>query len=329
MLERLSLLVPGLLAPVREGESRHPVHTVDSAALRQLLSACRQRRPADLAALLSRHVGACHWQDAAAVAKALALPAAGAWLFAAPVWLRPEHSGIYLLGSRPLQLTLAEAGAFAAELNSWLQQDGMQLYPVTPDRWLLALPDSTGTQWSPLAQSIGRDLRQLAPQGEAGLRWQSRLTEWQMLLNQSPLNQARQQRGLPPVHSLWLWGNHASSATDLTARHAVLGEPSLLTLANPAAHRQLEALLQHHSGQATVIDERVQDAFVHGDVAGYQIAYQNFMTETLAPLQQAVALGRIAELQLYPDDGFVYPFSAKRHWQFWQRAPLPDLLRAR
>ncbi len=327
MLERLSLLVPGLLAPLREGESRHPVQTLDSGGLRQFLSACQQRQPADLAAMLGRFLGASHWQDAAAVASALALPDAKAWLFAAPVWLRPEHAGIYLLGSRPLQLTMAEAHAFAQELNAWLQQDGMQLYPVTPSRWLLSLPDAATVQWPPLMESIGRDLRQLAPQGEASIRWQSRLTEWQMLLNQSPLNLARQKRRLPPVHTLWLWGSHSAMRAQQVPVDALLGETSLLTLANPDAHRQLEPLLRNTNGPATVVDERLHDAFVHGDIAGYQTAFESFMAETLTPLQQAVARGDIGEVCLYPDDGFAYALSGQRRWRFWQRAPLPDLLR--
>lgn len=326
-------MVPGLLAPVRAGESRHPITAVDSSVLRQWFARCQQRQPAVLAEQLAAYPGASYSQDAAALAQALALPQAPAWLFAAPVWLRPEHAGIYLLGSRPLQLSLAEAQAYCAELNDWLQQDGMQLHPISASRWLLSLPEPSATGWTPLAEAIGCDLRHVAPQGEGSLRWQSRLTEWQMLLNQSPLNQTRQQNRLPPVHSLWLWGRAPTSLpTTLRstpqAEWVTLPADSLLAQTLPGTKALADAVAGSAT-QLTVIDECLQDAFAHGDIAGYQTAYQQFLMETWLPLQHALNNSDIAELRLQPDDGFVYSQSRQSRWKFWQRAALPAVLQER
>ena len=338
MIEQLSVFLPGLLAPLREGERRHPIVNVEQTGLRSVFAEARARAPAELAAQLARYVGSAYTADAAAVAAALALPAASAWLFAAPVWLRPDHAGIYLLGSRPLQFSAADATACCAELNTWLVQDGMRMYPVTPSRWLLALPEACAVQWTPLADAIGCDLRQVAPQGEGNLRWQSRLTEWQMLLNQSPLNQARQQRRLPPVQSIWLWGDapvpqSESFRTTTEMPLAVMANDSLLQQVyrrnSPESNQPLVQLLQLAAPRASVIDERLYDAFVHGDSAGYQQAFDGVWHDTLLPLVAATRSRQIGELQLYPDDGFVYRLRAKAHWQFWQRAPLPSLLQGR
>ncbi|MFN4292478.1 MAG: hypothetical protein ACK4E7_16605 [Permianibacter sp.] len=327
MIEQVSVWLPGLLAPLRQGESRHPISTVERRDLRALFALAARREPAVLTRLLAHYVGSVHADNAAAVAAALRLPSAPAWLFAAPVWLRPEHAGIYLLGSRPLQMSADDAAACCAELNGWLGQDGMQLYPVTPSRWLLALPEAPALQWTALVDAIGCDLRHVAAQGEGSLRWQARLTEWQMLLNQSPLNQARQQRGLPPIHSLWLWGNASSPPTSPAVPSTplvIMAVDSLLARTQPA--HSLESLLQQAPTQATVIDERLHDAFVHGDIAGYQHAYAQVWRQTLAPLLAALQSHQIGALQLCPDDGFAYQLQRKSVWTFWQRAPLPALL---
>ena len=330
MIEQVSVWVPGLLAPLRQGESRHPVSVVDRSDLRALFALACRRQPAALAAHLAQYVGSVEADDAAAVAAALRLPSAPAWLFAAPVWLRPEHAGIYLLGSRPLQMNADDAATCCAELNAWLRQDAMQLYPVTPSRWLLALPEAPTVQWTALADAIGCDLRHVAPQGEGSLRWQSRQTEWQMLLNQSPINQARQQRGVPPIHSLWLWGKPSSSSVKTAADTAlaVMAADSLLARTqNPQPLPQLlQQAPQRASQPVTVIDERLHDAFVHGDIAGYQQAYAQVLQETLMPLLAGLQARQIGSLHLYPDDGFAYQLQRKPFWQFWQRAPLPALL---
>jgi hypothetical protein len=328
MIERLSVVAPGLLAAIRAGESRHPVQAVDSGVLRQLLARSQQRQPVVMAELLATTLGWSPWQDAAVVAQQLALPSASAWLFAAPVLLRPEHAGIYLLGSRPLQLTMNEAEQHCAELNAWLQQDGMKLYPISSDRWLLALPQPTGLQWPTLADAIGVDLRQVWPQGEGSLRWQSRLTEWQMLLNQSALNQARQQRGERPLHALWLWGNETRQANARTVDAAVLRlTQSQALLGSETA--TVAALLSGDHRHALLVDDRLADAFMHGDVVGYQQIFSAFTNETLQPVLNGFQRGDIAELVLYPDDGYGYLATQRARWRFWQRAPLPDLLRSR
>lgn len=270
-------------------------------------------------------------QDAAAFARALQLPEAPAWLFAAPVLLRPEHAGIYLLGSRPLALTELEAADFCAELNRWLEQDEMQLYPVSATRWLLALPKASAVQWTPLFDAIGMDLRQIAPRGDDALRWQSRLTEWQMLLNQSPHNQRRQQQGLPPVHSLWLWGQQAATTAAAASTAAVFtADPQSLPLAADSAAKvvSLPDWLTTAPATAVVYDDRLADPFAHGDSAGYQQIYSQLLLETVAPLQRLLADGAIAEFALYPDDGFVYRARVSQRWQFWRRPTLPEALRS-
>ena len=350
MIQRLSLFVPGLLAPVRSGERRHPIQAVNTQSLAEFFRHFRRREPADLARAFATLIGPSPWQDAAVLARSLQLPAARSWLFAAPVLLRPDHAGIYLLGSRPLQVSIEEAATFCAELNPWLAQDGMCLYPVSASRWLLALPENSGLTWTPLADAVGVDLRAVWPQGENALRWQSRLTEWQMLLNQSACNQQRQQRGLPPAHAIWLWGNEASAgqlsmdqsstdqaATDQAARDPAPGVAKTAFSTNPQALpttsddfkrvSSVVELLNTESTHAVVLEDGLVDAFSHGDVAGYEGSYARFLATVLAPLQASWQRGTIRELALYPDDGHVYLASVGHRWQFWRRAPLPAVMR--
>lgn len=154
-------------------------------------------------------MGARFWQ----------LPEDHVWLRADPVVLRPDHAGIYVLGSEACQLTLPEAEELAAELNAWLKQDGMVLHVVNATQWYLQIPkalvqpDGTlGLQTQTLARACGADLQSVLPTGTKALAWQSRLMEWQMLLDRSACNVRRQQQGKPVVNSIWLWGESGAQA---------------------------------------------------------------------------------------------------------------------
>jgi hypothetical protein len=50
------------------------------------------------------------------------------------------------------------------------------------------------------------------PAGPDGPRWRRLLTEAQMVLHDHPVNQTREQRGLPAINALWAWGAGRSQA---------------------------------------------------------------------------------------------------------------------
>lgn len=129
------------------------------------------------------------------------------WLSADPAWVQPDMNGVRLLACGQLQLSMAEAQAFAATLQPVFEEADLELRISTPDRWHLRLPTATPLPgFAAPEQALGEDLSQHLPQGAEGRRWRVLLNDIQVLLHQHPLNTERRARGLAPVNSLWLWG---------------------------------------------------------------------------------------------------------------------------
>jgi len=151
------------------------------------------------------------------------------WLCADPAWVEPDMNGARLLACGQMQLSQAEAGAFAEPLAPLLQEQGMQLVLTTPDRWHLRLPPGTAVPDFPAPeQALGENLLQHLPQGPDGRRWRILQNDLQVALHQHPLNAQRRAAGKPPVNSLWLWGAGALPGQVCTGLRGVLSDDPLL-----------------------------------------------------------------------------------------------------
>lgn len=152
-----------------------------------------------------------------------------AWLSADPAWVQPDLNGARLLACGQLALTMEEADALARPLRPVFGDAGMLLEVSSPDRWHLRLPkDSQIPAFASPERALGEDLFEHLPQGADGRRWRMLINETQILLHQHPVNQARSERGLPPVNSLWFWGGGTLPAHVRTALAAVIGDDVLL-----------------------------------------------------------------------------------------------------
>src|SRR4030066_31854 len=120
-------------------------------------------------------------------------------------------------GPEPLMRLLARAdqlpgGAegetqrLVAELNEPLAQAGWLLKAPRPERWYLKPPAAAAITTTPLAAANGRNVQPLLPQGPDRKARHTRLNEIQILLYTSPVNAAREARGLLPANSVWFWG---------------------------------------------------------------------------------------------------------------------------
>lgn len=158
------------------------------------------------------------------------------WLSADPAWVQPDMNGVRLLACGQLQLSMAEAQAFAATLQPVFEEADLELRISTPDRWHLRLPAATPLPgFAAPEQALGEDLSQHLPQGAEGRRWRVLLNEVQVLLHQHPLNAERRARGLAPVNSLWLWGGGQLPGALQSRLRGVISDDLLLrALANRA-----------------------------------------------------------------------------------------------
>lgn len=127
------------------------------------------------------------------------------WLRADPVYLLVEGARLILI-DRIADLPTAEAQALAQEILAAFNADGWRLETAPGGHWYLHPGETPAVQTHPLAAVRGHDVHPFLPGGPEGRRWHGILNEIQMLLHASPVNAAREARGVLPVNSLWLWG---------------------------------------------------------------------------------------------------------------------------
>lgn len=259
----------------------------------------------------------------------------GYWLCADPVHLRADLHQVLLIDARQLAIEAAEAEQLAAEFNRTFAADGLQLDTPRPERWYLRLEQPAEIHTTPLAAAIGRDITALLPQGPAARRWHALLTEIQMLLHASPVNQARESAGRPTINGLWPWGggvlpggllppaDEVYAADPLTrglARQAGLAvQPPPTDAADwQAGEPRGTQLIVLDSGRWLVAD---------GDFSAWGHWLETLERDWLAPLERRLRHGELGPLTLYPCDGRVFRISRGRLRRFWQRPrPLDQLL---
>lgn len=128
------------------------------------------------------------------------------WLRADPVHLHADRDRVLLFDASTFELTQAEADRLITELNDFFVNDALFFTAPTPYRWYVRLPRFPELLTPPITHVIGRDIHKHMPRGRDQMTWRQRLNEAQMLLHQSEVNGAREQRGALSVNSVWFWG---------------------------------------------------------------------------------------------------------------------------
>ncbi len=148
----------------------------------------------------------------------------GYWSRALPLHLRAESSGVRLV---TLSLDEAEAARLEADLAALLADRGLRLHRSSAGRWYLEsdapLPERPAPE-----QVDGRFIGGHMPRGREALAWASVFNEVEMALCSHPVNQAREERGEPPVNALWAWGcgQRPQPPADFPWRRVLSDDPS-------------------------------------------------------------------------------------------------------
>lgn len=247
------------------------------------------------------------------------------WIRADPVYLEPGSDSLVMHAG--LGLTPDEAERLVAELNESLAQDGWLLKAPRPERWYLKPPAAAAITTTPLAAANGRNVHPLLPQGADYRAWHTRLNEIQILLHTSPVNAAREARGLLPANSVWFWGGgrlpqpgaeewvRVSSDDPLSHGLARLaGVPSGPLPANGA-----EFLAQPGGGEQLLVLGLPTPILSQADAEAWQAALERLVHDWLTPLMAAVHAGALAELTLVSNTGASFRYRRLHRWRFWRR----------
>ena len=228
------------------------------------------------------------------------------WIRADPVCLHPQRDGLIL--QRDIGLTAEESAQLVAELNESLAAEGWLIKAPHPERWYLKPARAPRLTTTPLAAAVGRNIHTLLPQGEGSRLWHTRFIELHILLHTSPVNAAREARGVPPANSVWFWGGgRLPRVTDAVWSAVWTDDPLALGLARLAdIHAQSPAAYAPGRGRELMV----------------------LAQATASVLEQVTAAldrGAIRSLLVLMDAGETRFCLRQHRWRFWRRAqPLPS-----
>ena len=160
-----------------------------------------------------------------------------------------------------LGIGIAEARALAEAIEPVLLESGWRLDPIEPatlTHWLLHRDDGLDLSGAAIERAIGDNVAAWQPRAhgalhrdadatdgaadDAALAWRRCSNEIQMLWFGHPVNEAREERGLPAINTLWLSGNGAPPSPLPHYRAVDSGLPLLASLpVEPDATRALES----------------------------------------------------------------------------------------
>lgn len=131
----------------------------------------------------------------------------------------PVHAALALTdltATEPEQLALSEddSRALCVAANAHLRDEGVQLDFVGPLQWLVTCDQPVDVLTERPDWMIGEALRPNLPRGANARMVERWMNELQMLLYTHPVNAAREDRGLPPVNVVWLWGFSPSGESE-------------------------------------------------------------------------------------------------------------------
>ena len=117
--------------------------------------------------------------------------------------------------------TLDEAKAIAATLNAHLAADGLNIEVRDAARWYLRIPADEMPETTALWKISGGSVFEHLPKNSGGkINWRALQNELQMLLNDHPVNTAREARGELPINGIWFWGGGSFQTVRSTIKPA-------------------------------------------------------------------------------------------------------------
>lgn len=267
---------------------------------------------------------------AAAVIDAAVRPAGAGvtrWI-ATPLELRASHMQVHLEHRGLLSLAAAEQQLLAAEFERTFGAAGLSLAPLPSGDFLLSTPDLAAHDTTEPARSTGGDVAAALPQGTAAGALRRLVAEMEMWLYALPLNEARAQRGEPPVTALWPWGargsgrrpevQHAPSVPLAFGRDAWLaGLWHLQGSSSRPLPQRLEEVLAAGTERAVVVAEVGQELQrSHPDTVAEAVARLD--ERLVLPAWRALSCGELTQLTLVVGDVRVHSRRTSR-LRLWRR----------
>jgi hypothetical protein len=244
------------------------------------------------------------------------------WLRIDPVELHVDGAQIYLLGNQHLELTLEETQRLMLEINPFLVADNLNILGgSSPMNWYLRLDHAPEVGTYCLSEVIGQDIRPYLPFGLRQQQWRKLMTEIQMLLSQSSVNQQRMQQCRPMVNSVWFWGEGRLPVSySMRPWERLWGAHSLIRgLAKLNNSRVNLSSATHFQMCMDEIQKPGEYFVIVDDLATKNLGQgiQSIKKHWLQPMLDALRVKAITQISFYPDDGYGYVLSSKELVSWW------------
>ena len=231
------------------------------------------------------------------------------WTRADPVHLRVMRDRMVLVPGHALDIRAEEARALCEALNRHFAPQA-SFEAIDPLRWCARLAEAAAYEADCPLDAAGRDVDLALPAARGAAH--RLLNEAQMLLHDHPVNAAREERGEPPINSLWLWGAGRRPAAAAARWQSVAAdEPLALGLARLAGARaralpaSADAWLEQspEDGRQLVVLDALRAPLALAEAAQYREALGALERHWFAPLLSALRAGRVGMLSVHVPDG--------------------------
>ncbi len=254
-------------------------------------------------------------------------PEGAAWIRSDPVFLTVERDQLILAEASSLPVDAQEAQALIATLNQHFSEDGLEFVAASPKSWYLRLSRLPAIATRSLHEVAGQNIHAYLPTGADARQFRSLLNEAQMLLFGHPVNLAREQRGLPPVNSIWLWGEGILPQTAMKNFDHIWSADSLatgLSLLSGAVSHPLPAgaddfLSQKNDGKNLIVLDQLRTAWHNDDPFIWREQLAALDKNWFAPLKRAVLKGKLQLTLHAPSSSGTSSFAVRRQslLRFW------------
>lgn len=240
---------------------------------------------------------------ASAAMQALGVPAQqGYWFVVHPVHLALARTHMVLGDPRNLRLDDAEARALFDAAKPYFDDVGKTLLYGDVNTWFMRADDWRTMRTASPDAAVGENLADWMPDGPAKRDFRKLQNEVQMLWHAHGVNEAREQRGLPPVNSFWMWGGSEGAPAAPAAARPGLAEsaclPWLSVLATPALRGADVAKVLAHSQDTIAVLGEALPAGKEADWSSWLMHMQQLEQRWFAPLLEALRGGRLDTLEL-------------------------------
>ncbi|MBC3935876.1 hypothetical protein [Undibacterium rugosum] len=240
---------------------------------------------------------------------------AGYWFSLQPVHIHIARDHLVLTDHRQLELTDEQAAPLFEIAANTAGEYGLELQAHHSSHWFLRADQWHDLKTATPDAACGHNIDVWMPQGESARAWRKFQNEVQMQWFDHEVNQRREQSGLKPVNSMWLYGG--TQPQNLTPATAVdIETPRWLSThcqPTPSGLWYYDALIS---------------AALNSDWSSWLDQFHTMEQHLMLPALDALNSGQIDKLRLIcTDTRRCIEFHIRRNskWKFWKKPGLTPL----